>query len=109
MPGDWLIEKLAHPLVLFGLAGQLVFMLRFVVQWFASEARRRSYVPDAFWYLSIAGGVMLMIYGWIDRDPVILLGQSLGLVIYVRNLWLIHSRRSRYRDRREPPAASSAD
>ncbi len=109
MPGNWLFEKLTQPLVLFGLAGQVVFMLRFVVQWFASEMRGRSYVPDAFWYLSIAGGVMLLIYGWVDHDPVILLGQSLGLGIYVRNLWMIQARRSRYRDRRESAAPGAGD
>ncbi len=100
MSDYWLIEKLKQPLVLFGLAGQFVFMMRFVVQWLASEARGRSYVPVAFWYISLAGGVMLFIYGLLDRDPVILLGQSLGIGIYARNLYLIHARLGRYRRRR---------
>lgn len=90
-------EKLAHPLVLFGLAGQCVFMLRFVVQWLASERRGRSYVPIGFWYLSILGGVMLLIYGILDEDPVILLGQMLGLGIYIRNLVLIYRESARLR------------
>ena len=96
----WLFEKLVDPLVVFGLAGQSVFMARFLVQWLASEARGRSYVPTAFWYISLAGGLMLFIYGVLDQDPVILLGQSLGIGIYARNLYLIHSRRSRHAQRR---------
>jgi lipid-A-disaccharide synthase-like uncharacterized protein len=91
-----IVAKLTNPLVLFGLAGQFVFMLRFVVQWFSSERRGRSHVPLAFWYLSLLGGAMLMIYGVLDADPVIILGQGLGLAIYVRNLVLIHRRRARY-------------
>lgn len=106
----WLIEKLKQPLVLFGLTGQFVFMMRFVVQWLASEKRGRSYVPVAFWYISLAGGVMLFIYGILDRDPVILLGQSLGIGIYARNLYLILARQNRYQRRRQrqngpPPPA----
>ena len=96
----WLFEKLTQPLVLFGLLGQCVFMLRFVVQWLASERRGRSYVPTAFWYISLAGGLMLFTYGILDEDPVILLGQSLGIGIYARNLYLIHARQRRYRARR---------
>lgn len=96
----WLLEKLSDPLVLFGLAGQFVFMLRFVVQWLATERRGRSHVPLAFWYLSLGGGLMLFVYGWLDRDPVILLGQSLGLGIYARNIWLIQVRHARFRKRR---------
>jgi lipid-A-disaccharide synthase-like uncharacterized protein len=90
-----LAQKLLNPLVLFGLAGQVVFMLRFVLQWYVSERLGRSHVPLGFWYLSIAGGVMLMIYGVLDVDPVILLGQTLGLAIYVRNLVLIYRERAR--------------
>lgn len=109
MPWDhWFVRKLADPLVLFGLAGQLVFMLRFLVQWWASERRGRSYVPVAFWYFSVAGGIMLLIYGLRDRDPVIIVGQALGLAIYLRNLILIHTRYARYHHRRavRPPDAS---
>lgn len=101
--GSWLAQfasKLTKPLVLFGLLGQTVFMLRFVVQWWASEIRGRSYVPLGFWYLSIGGGLMLLVYGIFDQDPVIILGQSLGLGIYARNLVLIYSRRARYLKRR---------
>jgi lipid-A-disaccharide synthase-like uncharacterized protein len=98
----WLSEfvaRLVHPLVLFGFAGQFVFMLRFLVQWYVSERRGRSTVPVAFWWISLAGGLMLATYGLLDRDPVILLGQGLGIAIYVRNLVLIYRRRSRLRTR----------
>jgi lipid-A-disaccharide synthase-like uncharacterized protein len=78
-------------------------MLRFVVQWYVSERLGRSHVPLGFWYLSIVGGVMLLIYGVLDVDPVILLGQSLGLAIYARNLVLI------YRERARIAAASGAE
>lgn len=98
--GDfWFFEKLRNPLVLFGLLGQCVFMLRFVVQWLASEKRGRSYVPVAFWYFSLGGGLMLLTYGIAVQDPVWVLGQSLGIGIYSRNLYLIQSRAWRRRRR----------
>ncbi len=77
--------------VLFGLFGQLLFTGRFLVQWIASERARRSVVPVAFWYLSIAGGVVLLAYAIYRADPVFIFGQSLGVVIYARNLWLIRT------------------
>lgn len=76
--------------VVFGLAGQLFFTLRFVVQWIASERRGRSTVPVAFWYLSLAGGAMLFVYAlWGRHDLVFTLGQGAGLAVYARNLMLI--------------------
>ena len=82
--------------VLIGLGGQAVFTARFLVQWIASERAGRSVVPLAFWYLSIAGGVVLFAYAVYRRDPVFILGQSMGLVIYLRNLWLIHAEKRRH-------------
>jgi lipid-A-disaccharide synthase-like uncharacterized protein len=79
--------------VLFGLFGQLLFMGRFLVQWIASEKERRSVVPLAFWYFSIGGAVVLFSYACYRGDPVFILGQSLGLFIYLRNLWLIRNER----------------
>lgn len=79
--------------VIFGLAGQLLFAARFVVQWIASERSRRSVIPVAFWYFSIGGAVVLFTYALYRKDPVFILGQSLGIVIYARNLWLIHRER----------------
>ncbi|MCC0062524.1 MAG: lipid-A-disaccharide synthase N-terminal domain-containing protein [Defluviimonas sp.] len=76
--------------VAFGLLGQLMFTGRFIVQWIASEKARRSVVPLAFWYLSMAGGLILLAYAIYRRDPVFVLGQSLGVFVYTRNLWLIY-------------------
>ena len=77
--------------VAFGLAGQLLFMGRFLVQWIASEREKRSVVPLAFWYFSIGGGLILFTYACYRGDPVFILGQSMGLFIYIRNLWLIRA------------------
>jgi lipid-A-disaccharide synthase-like uncharacterized protein len=76
-----------------GFTAQAMFTMRFVIQWLASEKARRSVVPDAFWYWSIAGGFMLFVYAVYRLDPVFMLGQGSGLFIYIRNLYFI--RRSR--------------
>ena len=82
-------------------------MLRFVVQWFASERRKRSYVPVAFWYFSLAGGLMTFTYAYFRREPVFMLAQALGITIYIRNLVLIYRRRWRYQHRRSPAGGAS--
>lgn len=84
-----MLEKLQSPIVFLGLLGQAVFFMRFLVQWLASEKEKRSVIPIAFWYFSISGALLLLIYGILDRDPVILIGQSTGLFIYLRNLYFI--------------------
>ena len=76
--------------VAFGLFGQLMFTGRFLIQWIASERAKKSVVPLAFWYFSMAGGLILLTYAIYRKDPVFVLGQSLGVFIYARNLWLIH-------------------
>ena len=81
--------------VLFGFAAQLMFTGRFLLQWLASEKQRKSVVPIAFWYFSLIGGVMLLLYAIHRRDPVIILGQAVGVVIYLRNLMLIYADRRR--------------
>ena len=73
-----------------GLVGQLMFTGRFIVQWIASERVGRSVVPLAFWYFSIVGGAIVLAYGLHKLDAVIILGQLPGVVIYSRNIWLIH-------------------
>lgn len=75
----------------FGFVGQLLFTARFLVQWWATEHARRSVVPLGFWYLSIAGSLMLLAYAVAVLDPVIVLGQSFGLIVYLRNLILRQS------------------
>lgn len=79
--------------VMIGLTGQLMFTMRFLVQWVVSERSRKSVIPVAFWYFSLAGGVVLLSYALWRRDPVFIIGQSTGLIIYLRNLWLIHAER----------------
>jgi lipid-A-disaccharide synthase-like uncharacterized protein len=71
-----------------GLLGQAMFFSRFLVQWLASERAGRSIFPMAFWYLSLAGGVLLLIYAIWRQDPVFILGQTTGASIYLRNIWL---------------------
>lgn len=78
-----------HTWVGIGLAGQACFFSRFLVQWIASERKKRSVVPRAFWYLSISGGLILLSYSLWRRDPVFILGQSVGLFVYLRNLVLL--------------------
>ena len=80
--------------VLFGFAGQVVFALRFIVQWIVSERKKESVVPLSFWYFSITGGVILLIYAIYKKDPVFMLGQASGLVVYVRNLMLITKKKN---------------
>lgn len=72
-----------------GLAGQALFSARFIIQWLASEKARRSVVPKAFWYFSLAGSAVLLAYAIHRVDPVFILGQAAGFAIYLRNLWLI--------------------
>ena len=78
-----------------GFLGQFLFMMRFLWQWVQSERRRRSYIPLAFWYFSLAGGTVLLAYAIHRRDPVFITGQALGLVVYLRNLALIRGERRR--------------
>ena len=76
-----------------GLLGQAMFSARMFLQWIASERRRRSVVPAAFWYFSIAGGIALLFYALYRKDPVFILGQAAGLLVYARNVYFIHTRR----------------
>ncbi|GAB1352357.1 MAG TPA: lipid-A-disaccharide synthase N-terminal domain-containing protein [Candidatus Rifleibacterium sp.] len=72
-----------------GLLGQLLFSMRFLVQWVASEKHKKSIIPISFWYFSIGGSFLLLAYAIKRQDPVFILGQSMGFVIYIRNLVLI--------------------
>ena len=72
-----------------GVLGQLMFTARFIVQWWASERAGRSVVPVMFWYFSILGSLIVLAYGIHKLEPVIIIGQLPGTVIYARNLWLI--------------------
>ena len=78
-----------------GFAAQGLFSARFLVQILASERARRSVVPESFWYLSILGGTLLLAYAIHRQDPVFILGQAFGLIVYLRNLYFLRiARRS---------------
>lgn len=77
----------------FGLAGQALFSARFLLQWWQSERAGRSILPHGFWYLSIAGALSLLTYAIYQRDPVFIVGQSAGLLVYVRNIRLLRGER----------------
>jgi lipid-A-disaccharide synthase-like uncharacterized protein len=83
------LEAMKNPVVLIGFAGQLAFLGRFVVQWLASERARRSVIPRSFWYLSISGALLLLVYSFLRKDPVFLIGQGAAMAIYIRNLVLL--------------------
>ena len=80
-----------------GLLGQGLFSARFVVQWLHSEKVKRSVIPAAFWYFSMAGGCTLLAYAIHRRDPVFIIGQGMGLFVYFRNLQFL------WRERRGAP------
>ncbi len=83
----------------FGVLAQFVFAARFIVQWIASEKAERSVIPVGFWFLSIGGGLMTLVYGLVRRDIVIILGQAFSILIYVRNLMLIAKEKRRRQSR----------
>ena len=90
--------------LIFGLAAQLIFASRFLVQWISSERAGKSVIPFAFWILSTGGGLMTLVYGIVKKEPVIIFGQGLATFIYVRNIMLI------FKERREgkPPGETNA-
>jgi lipid-A-disaccharide synthase-like uncharacterized protein len=87
--GGWLV---------IGFIGQALFSARFIVQWLSSEKIKKSVIPQAFWYFSVAGGATLLAYAIHRRDPVFIVGQAAGLFIYARNLQFI------WRDRKQGAA-----
>lgn len=94
--GTWLHHVFVEQFdgwIALGFLAQAMFTMRFVVQWLASEKAKRSVMPVAFWFFSLAGGTLLFIYAIQRQDPVFIAGQGLGLFIYVRNLMLIRGER----------------
>lgn len=85
-------EGIAIWLLVLGFTGQAVFGTRFLVQWLYSEIKGESHIPLAFWYISLGGASLMLAYAILRKDPVIILGQCGGLVVYSRNLYLIHRR-----------------
>jgi lipid-A-disaccharide synthase-like uncharacterized protein len=111
LPLLWLTDRridVKHPPGLgtwwlaFGFTAQGMFAARLIVQWLATEKERRSVVPTSFWWLSLLGGLMLLIYFWRRGDPVGIAGQLFGNVVYVRNLYFL------YRERRHLAALEAA-
>ena len=86
---DSIASRPEQLMVIIGFAGQGLFAMRFIIQWLTSEKHARSVIPLAFWYFSIGGGAVLLLYALWRKDPVIICGQGLGLFIYLRNLYLI--------------------
>lgn len=76
-------------IVIVGLIGQGMFSMRFILQWIASERAKKSVIPFSFWIFSLAGSMILLFYAIYRKDPVFILGQAPGLIIYSRNIWLI--------------------
>ena len=87
------INNIETIFLVIGFVGQGLFASRFIVQWILSEKKGESYIPLIFWYLSIFGGIGLLIYAIFRKDPVIITGQSFGIIVYLRNLILIHRKR----------------
>ena len=73
-----------------GFVGQATFGGRFILQWIVSEYKRKSHVPTAFWFLSLIGSLILLIYCVHRREPILILGFSINMLIYLRNLHLIY-------------------
>jgi lipid-A-disaccharide synthase-like uncharacterized protein len=76
-----------------GFLGQACFSMRFLIQWIVSERKKESVIPIYFWYFSIGGGLTLLTYALYRQDPVFILGQAAGLLVYSRNLYLIRRKR----------------
>ncbi len=87
------LDNLELIFLIIGFLGQGLFASRFIVQWILSEKKGESYIPLIFWYLSIFGGIGLLIYAIFRKDPVIITGQSFGIIVYLRNLILIYKKR----------------
>tara|TARA_E500000178_G_C16976125_1_gene733414 strand:- start:280 stop:648 length:369 start_codon:yes stop_codon:yes gene_type:complete len=81
-------------MIVVGFGGQALFASRFILQWLSSESVGRSVIPIGFWYCSIGGGSVMLIYAIWREDPVFISGQGLGLLIYLRNLYLIFKERN---------------
>src|SRR5216117_3415999 len=80
--------------VIIGFTGQGLFFSRWLVQWLRSEREKESTIPLSFWYLSLIGGLITLAYAVYRQDPVFIAGQSIGTLVYLRNLMLIHRNRS---------------
>jgi len=81
--------------LILGFFAQAMFFMRFLFQWIASERRKESYIPNIFWFFSLSGGLLLLTYAIHRKDPVFILGQSVGSFIYLRNMILIYGKKQK--------------
>lgn len=88
------LHFLSDPWIIFGFSAQFIFFLRFVVQWITSEKRKESVIPIQFWYLSIVGSLMILVYSMKRQDVVFITASILNTCIYLRNLMLIKKRKT---------------
>ncbi|MHC5306992.1 lipid-A-disaccharide synthase N-terminal domain-containing protein [Bartonella sp. LJL80] len=99
--GQWLHDVFVaqwDAWIVLGFIAQALFMMRFVVQWLASEKAKKSVMPVAFWFFSLGGGALLLVYAIRQKDPVFIAGQGFGLIVYLRNLWLIYREKKNHTD-----------
>lgn len=80
-------------LLIYGSLGQIIFTLRFIYQWVYSRKRHESILPLGFWLISLLGSAIIVSYAIVRHDPVLILGQSTGLVVYIRNIWILKKQR----------------
>lgn len=83
-------EDIPLGLLIWGSAGQVIFTLRFVYQWIYSRKRQESILPMGFWIISLIGSFVIVSYAIVRLDPVLVLGQSTGFLVYIRNLYILH-------------------
>ncbi|MBP2674678.1 MAG: lipid biosynthesis acyltransferase [Deltaproteobacteria bacterium] len=84
------MSNIGTGILVLGFAGQVLFFMRFLVQWILSEKEKKSVIPVSFWYFSLGGSALLLVYAILRKDPVFIVGQGMGFGIYIRNLHLIH-------------------
>ena len=107
-PREHLIPGLSPWWLVFGFTAQALFAGRLIVQWLATEKKRESVVPVSFWWLSLIGGLMLLVYFWRRGDPVGIAGQLFGNVVYVRNLYFLYIARHPQVEGEDMPTAGTA-
>ena len=94
-------ENIPFGLLLWGSLGQIIFTLRFVYQWVYSRRHHDSILPMGFWLISLSGSLIIVSYALVRHDPVLILGQSTGLVVYCRDIWILYKNKKQNPDRIE--------
>lgn len=95
------MTSMFDPWLIVGFSGQFLFSMRFLIQWLKSEKEQKSVIPISFWYFSLGGSFLLLAYALHRRDPVFILGQSMGFIIYIRNLVLIDKQKKKIQNLEE--------